>query len=167
MPSSTEARLGRNFTLTCQTRAVQSKPTLTNPLLQTYLRVEWFDTNGNPISEGDSITFSELSSNFSHSINFSPLSRGQDRLYVCAVTFEVPEAHSNSSAKNSYEVVFGESRRRILCPFITNADTCTTLFLSDSPSLPSTLSLCLFSLAPTLILQYNIFILMQTSLLSN
>ena len=158
MPSSTEARLGRNFTLTCQTRAVQSKPTLTNPLLQTYLRVEWFDTNGNPISEGDSITFSELSSNFSHSINFSPLSRGQDRLYVCAVTFEVPEAHSNSSAKNSYEVVFGESRRRILCPFITNADTCTTLFLSDSPSLPSTLSLSVSSLLLPLLFFSIIFL---------
>ena len=134
VPSSTQPRLGRNFTLTCQTRSLQRKPTL-----QTYLRVEWFDINGNPISEEDSITFSELSSNVSHSINFSPLSRGQDRLYVCVVTFEFPEAQSYSSAKYAYEVVFGESRRHILCPFITSADTCT-LFLSDSHSFPPTLS---------------------------
>ena len=165
VPSSTEARLGRNFTLTCQTRTVQSKPTLTNPLLQTYLRrlrVEWFDINGNPISEEDSITFGELSSNFSHSIDFTPLSRGQDRLYVCAVTFDVPETHLNSSAKYAYEVVFGESRRHILYPFISSADTCT-LFLSDSHSLPPTLSVSSRP-SPHILLSY---ILVQILLLSN
>lgn len=114
--SSVETVLGENFTLTCQTHIYTAlgKPTLTNPLLRHHLMVKWVDIDGNPVAEQGSITLSELLSNFSLSINFIPLSEGQNRFYICETSIEFPQDKLESTSNANYQVVFGKGRWHLL-----------------------------------------------------
>lgn len=140
---SKPAAYGDNYTLTCQTHTVETKPTLTNPLLQRYLRVDWLDINNKHVTGLDSFTVGELSSEFSRTLYFNPLSEGHDRLYVCVATLDLPGAQVNSTS--GYRIKLGKLRCKLrllstifsVFNYLYNSQT-TNLSLSTSlpPYLP-------------------------------
>ena len=104
--SSDKVKYGDAFTLTCETHTLESKPSLTNPLLQHYLTVEWLDINNVSVATSKSLTVTELTSEFSRSLQFHPVKNGHDRLYRCLATLHFPGALSNASSQ--YRLLLGE-----------------------------------------------------------
>ena len=105
--SSKPAVDGSNFTLTCKAKTLETKPTLTNPLLDRYLTIEWVDRNGEPITEREFVTIGVVSPTFSRTIHFDSLDERDGRLYRCVVTLDLPVAVSTSTAE--HRIILGES----------------------------------------------------------
>lgn len=104
--SSKSAVYGNDYTLTCLANTVESNPTLTNPLLQHFLTIDWLDRDNNSITARDSLTVGNVSTEFSRTLYFHPLRRGHDRLYVCVATLDIPGAISVSISQ--YRLILGK-----------------------------------------------------------
>ena len=100
------AAYGNNYTLTCLVNTVASKPTLTNPLLQHFLTIDWLDRDNNSITTQGSLTVGNVSTEFSRTLYFHPLRRGHDRLYDCVATLDIPGAISVSTSQ--YRLILGK-----------------------------------------------------------
>lgn len=104
--SSMSAVYGNDYTLTCLANTVESNPTLTNPLLQHFLTIDWLDRDNNSIATQDSLTVGNISTEFSRTLYFHPLRKGHDRLYVCVATLNIPGAISVSTSQ--YRLILGK-----------------------------------------------------------
>ena len=124
--SSDLVTYGDDYTLTCEIHTLQSKPTLTDPLLQRYLTVKWVDINDMPIESQGSLTVGELTGEFSRSLHFDPVSEGHDRLYTCVAMLNF--SGFQSTAYSQYRLMLGKNiasawTRNIVCegePLITH-----------------------------------------------
>ena len=127
--SSKSAVYGNDYTLTCLANTVESNPTLTNPLLQNFLTIDWLDRDNNSITTQDSLTVGNVSTEFSRTLYFHPLRRGHDRLYVCVATLDIPGAISVSTSQ--YRLILGKYRLKLTCIYsalcIDRMDFCTAI----------------------------------------
>ena len=81
------ASYGENYQLTCRINPKEAKPSLTHPLLQKYLTVDWLGVDNTTM---ESIWVGETTSDFSRTLYFKPLMEGDDRLYRCRATLRFP-----------------------------------------------------------------------------
>ena len=109
VPSAQSVSYGETFELTCETHALQSKRSLTNPLIEQFLTVEWTDINNVPIAAHDhqSITVGEVTSNFSRTLHFNPVMKGHDRLYKCVAALKFPSGAQFTNT-TEYRLLLGK-----------------------------------------------------------
>ena len=109
VPSAQSVSYGETFELTCETHALQSKRSLTNPLIEQFLTVEWTDINNVPIATHNhqSITVGEVTSNFSRTLYFNPVMKGHDRLYKCVAALKFPSGAQFTNT-TEYRLLLGK-----------------------------------------------------------
>ena len=108
LTSSSQPINGKKFVLTCKGKFSRLRPLLVSQIAD-YAQLEWKDSNGMPITEGDNVTLGEAShETLSRTLSFNPLGGTHDKVYTCVVTIDIPNSDVNFSTATTHRIILSK-----------------------------------------------------------